>query len=150
MASLVYNEGSYGIASRAIDWANDTIKVMLVDSTYVADKDHTVSTATSGPAAKEISVTGYTSGFGGTGRKTLASKTLTNDTTNDRTVFDAADPSAWTLSTGVTIGGAVVYKHLTSDALSTAIAFLDSADTPTNGGTITLVFDTLGIFYTQQ
>jgi hypothetical protein len=146
VASLTYNAGSYGIQHRDVDFLSDTIKIMLVDSTYTPDKDDAFSTA----SAKEISVTGYTSGFAGSGRKTLAGKSITNDTTNDRTVFDADDPSAWTLSAGVTIGGAVVYKHLTNDAGSTPLWFIDCTDTATNGGTFTFAFAATGIAYTAQ
>jgi hypothetical protein len=149
MASFTYNAGSYGIAHRDIDFLNDTIKIMLIGtaSAYTPDKDHSSMTT---PAASELSVTGYTSGFSSADRKTLGSKTITNDTTNDRTVFDAADPSSWTLSTGGTVAAAIIYKHLTNDAGSTPIWYLDFTDVPTNGSTFTIVFDSNGIAYTQQ
>src|SRR5262245_788638 len=105
MSSLVYNGGSYGIIHRDVDYLNDTIEVILMKSTYTPNKDDTNSVYSAG----EISgVSGYTGGFGGAGRKVLASKTITNDTTNDRTVIDAADPSAWTLGTGDTVGSATI------------------------------------------
>lgn len=149
MASFTYNKGSTDIANRTIDFLADVIKVMLIGTAtpYTPDKDHTSMTT---PAASELSVTGYTPGFASADRKTLASKTITNDATNDRTVYDAADPSSWTLSTGGTVAAAIVYKHLTSDALSTPIFYLDITDTPTNGSAFTLIFDALGIGYTQQ
>lgn len=149
MASSCYNAGIKGIQDRSIDLAADTIKIMLIGTAtaYTFDKDHAVMTT---PAASELSVTGYTGGFAGAGRLTLASKTITNDTTNDRAVFDAADPAAWTLSTGGTVAAAIVYKHLTSDAVAVPIAFLDFTDVPTNGSTFTVVFDANGIFYIQN
>ena len=148
MSSLTYNAGAYGIQHRDIDYLSDTIEVILVKSTYTPDKDDTNSVY----AAAEISgVSGYTGGFGGAGRKVLASKTMTNDTTNDRTVYDAADPSSWTLGTGDTVGGAIIGKKgSASDATATPIFFLDFTDTPTNGSAFTLSFDALGIGYTQQ
>src|SRR3954451_5578843 len=107
MASLTYNGGSYGIQHRGGDFLTNVLEFILTKSTYTANKDDTNSVY----AAGEISgVTGYTGGFGGAGRKTPASKTMTNDTTNDRTVYDAADPSAWTLGTGDTVGGCIVGK----------------------------------------
>src|SRR3954462_14196609 len=107
MASFTYNIGSKSIIDRTVDFLADTIEVVLTKSTYTANRDDVTGT----PAASEITgVSGYTGGFGGAGRKVLASKTITNDTTNDRTVYDAADPSAWTLGTGDTIGGAVIQK----------------------------------------
>ncbi len=148
MASLTYNEGSYGIQHRDVDYLSDTIEIILVKSTYTPNKDDTHTAI----AAAEISgVSGYTGGFGGSGRKTLGTKTITNDTTNDRTVFDAADPSAWTLGTGDTVGGAMVTKKgSASDATAVLLFFLDFTDTPTNGSTFTLTFDADGIGYTQQ
>lgn len=149
MASKNYDAGMAGIANRSIDFITDVLKVMLIGTAtpYTFDQTHAAMTV---PAASELSVTGYVGGFAGSGRQTLASKTITNDTTNHRTVFDAADPAAWTLSTGGTVAAAIVYKHLTSDALSIPIFFLDNADTPTNGSTFTLVFDVLGLGYIQN
>lgn len=148
MASLVYNVGSYQLQHRDVDWLNDTIEVILVKSTYTPNKDDTNSVY----AAAEISgVSGYVGGFGGAGRKVLSGKTLTNDTTNDRTVYDAADPSAWTLAVGDTVGGAIIGKKgSANDSTAVPLFFLDFADTPTNGSTFTIVFDANGITYTQQ
>lgn len=148
MASLTYNDGSLKLQNGTVVWASDTIEVVLVKSTYTANKDDVNGT----PAASEITgVSGYTGGFGGAGRKVLASKTLTNDTANDRTVYDAADPSAWTLGTGDTVGGAVIQKKgSANDTTAIPLFFLDFTDVPTNGSTFTLVFDANGIAYTQE
>ena len=150
MASLVYNEGAYQLRNGgSINWGSDTIKVMLIatDTPYVPDKDETVLTTA---AASELSVSGYVAGFAGGGRATLGSKTLTKDTANDRIVYDAADPAAWTLAAGKTVAAAVLYKHDTNDATSIPLFYLDFTDFPTNGGTFTLVFASTGIAYTQQ
>jgi hypothetical protein len=149
MASFTFDAGQAGIANRSIDFIGDVIKVMLLGTAtpYTPNKAEANMTT---PAASELSVTGYVGGFAGAGRQTLASKTITNDTTNHRTVFDAADPAAQTLATGGTVAAAIVYKHLTSDALSTPIFYLDPADTPTNGSTFQLIFDVLGIGYIQN
>jgi hypothetical protein len=148
VASLTYNGGSYGIQHRDVDYLADTIEIILVKSTYTPNKDDTNSVY----AAAEISgVSGYTGGFGGAGRKVLASKTITNDTTNDRTAYGAADPSAWTLGAGDTIGGAIIGKKgSASDATATPLFFLDVTDTATNGGTVTISFSSAPFAYTQQ
>ena len=148
MAALTYNIGSYSIINRTIDFASDDIEVIFTKSTYTPNKDDTNSVY----AAAEISgVSGYTGGWGGAGRKLLGSKTITNDTTNDRTVLDAANPSAWTLGTGDTIGGAIIGKKgSASDATALPICFLEITDFPTNGSTVTLDFDALGIDYLQN
>ena len=148
MSSFTYDAGSYGIQHRDVDFLSDTIEVILVKSTYTPAKSDTNSVY----AANEISgVSGYAGGFGGAGRKVLGSKTITNDTVNHRTVFDAADPSAWTLGVGDTIGGAIIGKKgSASDATATPLFFLDFTDVPTNGSTFSLIFDALGLGYTQQ
>lgn len=149
MASFVYNEGAMQLESGGtVTWLTDVIEVILVKSTYAANKDDT-NTAY---AAAEISgVAGYTGGYGGAGRKALASKTKTKDTANDRIVYDAADPSAWTLGVGDTVGGAIIGKKGSADdTTATPLFFLDFSDVPTNGSTFTLAFDANGIAYTQQ
>lgn len=149
MASLVYNEGAYQLRNGgSVVFSTDTIEIILTKSTYTADKDDTNSVY----AAAEISgVSGYTGGFGGAGRKVLASKTITKDTTNDRVVYDAADPSAWTLGAGDTVGGCIIGKKgSASDATAVPLFFLDHADVLTNGSMFTEVFDALGLAYTQQ
>lgn len=124
-----------GTPAARVDVIADTIKVMLVTSGYTFNPDDRfVSSA----AASEISVTGYTGGFGGSGRKTLASRTLSADDTNNWAAFDAADVTWTALGSGATIAAAIVFKELTSDALSPMIAYFDIADTPTNGGDITI------------
>ena len=151
MASLTYNNGSFRLQDRGsgtVDYLADTIEVVLTKSTYTANKDDTTGT----PAASEITgVSGYTGGYAGAGRKVLASKTITNDTTNDRTVYAAANPSAWTLGTGDTVGGVVVEKKgSANDTTAVPLFFCDITDFPTNGSTFTLTFDANGIGYTQQ
>lgn len=148
MASGTYNDGSLKLQNGTVVWATDVIEILLVKSSYVFDKDHTAGT----PAASEITgVSGYTGGFGGAGRKVLASKTLTNDTVNDRTVYDAADPSFGALGTGDTIGGAVIQKKgSANDTTAVPLFFHDFTDIPTNGAVLNYAFDALGIGYTQQ
>lgn len=141
MASVVYNHGSTKLQDRTIDFVAGTIKLMLVDNTYVPNKDEQNLTTA---AAKEISVSGYA-------RVTLGSKTITEDDTNDRTVYAAANPATYTLASGQTIGGWVVfYDPGTGDANCIPLFFNDCNDTPTNGGTFNAVFDANGIGYTQQ
>lgn len=140
MASKWYGKGLLKVADRTVDYAADTIKIMLLKSTYTYSADHDFV-----DDVVEFDGTGYTGGFNGASRKTLASKTITEDTTNDRIEFDAADPSAWTGLNGATIGGAAIIKEITNDAASILIAFLDPADLVTNGGDVTLTFNAEGI-----
>jgi hypothetical protein len=126
----------------------NTIKCMLVKSGYVADRDNDVVDAggANDPVDHELTVGGYTPGYGGAGRKTLASKTIVVDKPNDRAEFDCAD-IAWTaLLTGETIAAAILIKEgAVNDTTSRLIAYLDVADTPTNGSDVTLQINAEGV-----
>ncbi len=138
MASFVTNRGardlSVGTPGTAITWASDTIKARLVASSFTPNKDDT-------------SMTGYTAI--GTDQ-TLGSKTFTEDTANDRIVYDAADSTWSAVAGGSTIGWVVVFKFVSNDAGSTPIAVIDIADTATSGSDVTIQYATTGIFYLQQ
>lgn len=138
MASFVTNRGARDLSVETsgtqIDWSADTIKARLVPSSVAPTKDDT-------------SMTGLTAI--GTDQ-TLGSKTFIEDTTNDRIVYDAADPTFPAVAGGSTVGWCVVYKFVTNDAGSTPIFVIDLTDTPTNGGDITVQFASTGIGYLQQ
>ncbi len=151
MPSFTYNEGAYQLRNGgSVDFAADTIEYILVSSGYTPDKDDDNTVL----AAAEISgVTGYTGGFGGSGRKTLASKTLTKDTVNDRIVYDAADPSNWTLGVGDDVLGVVVAKKGSADDTTAVLLFfleITGGPIPTNGSTFTFAVHANGLGYTQQ
>jgi len=150
MASALYDAGSLGLqGGGGIAWATDVIKLMLIGTATPYTFARTQSVLTTA-AASELSVTGYAPGFAGAGRATLATPTITDDSTNGRSVYKMANPAAWTLSTGGTVAAALIYKHITSDAASIPIAFLDWPDVPTNGGTFSIAFDAaMGCFYLQ-
>ena len=149
MANLTYNGAKAGIMGTTtsgtpaahINLTTDTLKVMLLSTAvpYTPDADHRFVASV---VASETSVSGYTGGFAGAGRKTLASITLAADDANDRALLDAADITWTALGAGQTLAYAVLFKELTSDALSPLIALFDFTDTPTNGGDITLVWST--------
>ena len=132
-----------------IDLDTDTLKIMLLKNTYTPNPDHKF--VGDGLGAAETTATGYTGGFGGAGRKTLASKTVTEDTTNNRAVLDAADPATWpALGAGDTLRYAGVIKEVTNDAASPVVAVLDfGADKILNGGDFTTALNALGIYYSQ-
>ncbi len=150
MASGPYNKAKKEILSGTIDLAADTLVVILVDSTYTFDPDQdTLDDGTAGDVAShEIVATNYTAGFGGAGRKVLASKTFTQDNSGNYATFDAADP-VWTSlggATNATVGGAVIAKEVTDDAHSRPIFFVDFANIATTGSDFTVLFDAAGIY----
>lgn len=137
MASRAYNAGVNGINNGGIDFLTDTIKIMLVNSAYAQNPD---SEFVSDIVANEVA---------GATRQTLGTKTVTKDNTNDRSVLDAADATFPSVTAGSTVGGAVVFKDTGADATSTLLFFLDTTDTPTNGGNLTIQFSANGIAYAQ-
>jgi hypothetical protein len=155
MADFVFNQGKFRFLATStgrIDWEADTIQALLVSTTYEAisqatlvDKDFVDDGSADDPASHEISVTGYTPGFSGSGRKTLASKTTTESDANDRAELDAADVTWTALGSGATIGGVVVYKRGSADTDSRLISFHDVANTATNGGDISISWNSAGV-----
>jgi len=142
MASLTSNRFRKLLLDGDIDMVIDSgIKVMLVGTGYTPNKDHNfVNQVTS-----ELSGTGYTGGFGGSGRKALASRAVTQDDTNDWSYFDAADV-VWTAINAGTAAYAIVIKEITDDTASPILVVVDvSPDIVTNGGDYTIQWATDGI-----
>lgn len=139
--AFVYNNGGklLGDNTGRINWLADaTIKAILVTSGYIADRDD-VFVSTIG--ANELSGIGYVSGFNGSGRKALASKTLAVDNVNNRSTYGAANPSTYTAINAGTAHAVVIIKEVTSDADSLLIAYLDLvSDQPTSGGDLNINF----------
>lgn len=142
MAQNMYNKGMTVLLDGTCPFLTSTMKLIAVKSSYVFNKDHDFV-----DDLIEISgVSGYTNGYGGAGRKTLASKTITTDNAGDSAVIDAADVAFGALGAGDTIGGfAVIYETGGSDATAIPIMFFDVTDIPTNGSTITAQFDAAGM-----
>jgi hypothetical protein len=135
MASFVTNEGANLLTAGTINWASDTIRARLVASSFTPNKDDTTMTS-------------YT--LIGTDQ-TLANKTKTKDTTNDRIVYTNTVNITWTaVAGGSTIGNICLFKFVTNDAGSTPICVIDVTDTPTNGSDIVLTPHADGLFYLQQ
>lgn len=136
MANLIYNGFKKKIQDGSINLSSDTIKIMLVTSSYSPDIDaHVFKDA----VTNEITGAGYTAGGA-----TLANKTVTQDNTNNKGVFDADDP-AWSSST-ITARGAVIYKDTGVAGTSPLICYIDfGADKVSTAGTFAIVFDSAGI-----
>ncbi len=132
--SLTSNKVRALLLNGGIDLDTNTLKVILVGTSYTPDKDHNFVDSITGGTSKELSGTGYTGGFNGSGRKTLASVAVTQDDTNDKAYLDAADVT-WTAINAGTVAYAVVIKEVTSDADSPIIAVVTiSPNVVTNGG----------------
>lgn len=152
MANFLFNRAAAGVLNGSINLLTDTLKAMLIDNSYTADRDDDFITA-SGVGAAEITATNYAGGFAGAGRKTLAGRTVSEDDPNDRAELDANDVP-WTALGGAvndTIQAVVIVKEGTSDADSELIAYIDtSTGTPslpftTNGSDFTAVVNAEGL-----
>lgn len=98
MASLIYNSFIADALVGSVDCDTDTFKMMLVTSSYTADKDHDRRN----DVTNEITGTGYTAGGAAT---TL---TVSTDTVSDKVEITFANTS-WATAT-FTARGAVIYK----------------------------------------
>lgn len=128
MASRWYNRGAYRALYEGLNGKD--LRTLLVKSSYSFDATHnTVSDVVAG--SSEISVSGYA-------RYDHATVTIAEDDSNGRAYLDLDDAAFTSLASGQTIGGAVVYIYNASDASAEVVAFLDVADTPTNGGNVTI------------
>ena len=133
--------GLYGITflnalknTLALDLDSDTIKIMLVTSSYTPDFGAHDFKA---DVSNEVSGTNYTAGG-----NTLGSLALTQ--TSGTIKFDAADTS-WSSATITNARGAVIYDDsVTNDPL---IAYIDcGSDFSSSNGTFTIAFNAGGIF----
>ena len=153
MANFWHNTGKLRMwagSTGEVDIVNDTIKVMAWESITGIDTDDEFVGDLSG--ATEVSSTGYTSGYGGAGRKTIASPALTVDQANDRAEFDCADITWSSISQAgsETWVGFTLIKEITNDAASPVLVTIDTASnlpiTP-NGSDIKLTIDAEGLLH---
>lgn len=143
--SLVYGKfklRQMGNNGTPVDLDADTIKIMLVNSTYAALADATKQGhefLSDVQATYEISGTGYTAGGATLANKTSAQSAGTY--TFDNTV----DPS-WPTAT-ITASGAIIYKSTGTDTTSPLIAYLDFGGSfVSTAGTFTVALNASGIF----
>ena len=137
----VYNHFKHALLTEPIDLANDTLKVILVDSNYSFSADG----ANPGLAtvdSREITATGYNAGG-----CTLASPAVTQRDTVDNIKFDG-DNITWANLGTDTISGAIMYDDTitaTSGAVADPLMIYWEIATNSNGGNYTLQFGTSGI-----
>ncbi len=118
IVATVSNHGKFQFASGNIDLANDSLKVILMNSTFTFDKD-AHATLADVTADQLPTGSGYTQDS-----KVLANPVLVEDDTNDKAAFTCDDPT-WTAAGGNIglAGGACIYDDTTAD--DTVIAGID-------------------------
>lgn len=146
MASGVYDAGAHLLQSRItnnINFVSDTIRILLLQETYTLDKAHQFITNLT-PGTHELSVGGYSRG-------TLASPSITKNTTLHRIIYDGANYDFGALATGQNIRYIILAKHVTDDTDSPLIVCLDlGTNVPTNGSPVEAQWHSDGIFYSAQ
>ena len=99
MASLIYNSCLYDESTGAIDFDTDTIKAMLVTSSYAPNKDTHLKRS---DVTNEVTGTGYTAGG------VAVTATVAKDTSLDRVIVTLGQISL--PSSTITARGCVYYK----------------------------------------
>lgn len=138
MANVIYNSAKKYLINGAIDLDTDTIKALLVTSSYTPNMD---SHDFRDDVSNEVSNgNGYT-----TGGAALSNKSVTQDNTNDRAAFDA-DDVVWSTAT-ITARGAVLYKSRGgASSADELICYLDfGGDITSTAANFTLAFNSSGI-----
>jgi len=135
MADVVTNKCKYELFTGDANLDAADLRVLLMKGGSPDPDWNVVNDIT--PGTNELTVSGYS-------RQTLAGESVTEDDTNDFAYLDATDPVFSSLVTGETITYAALFRFVTNDTDSPIYCFYDVADTPTNGGNITIQFATPG------
>ncbi len=148
----VFNEPKLQLLLTTLNMDTDALRIMLFTtspaSLTTALKNLADVAAVLGDAAFVEAADGSYTSNPNSGRLDLTVSAPTKDDTQDQAEFDATDPT-WTALNNDLLTGAMIFKFVTSDALSTPIAFYDFAtDLQTNGGDVTVEFSATEGFFT--
>ena len=129
MASRVSNNFRLLLATKIVDFANDTFKIILMQEGFVFNPD-------THDLLANVSASEVANGFGyTTGGNTLAGVAVTQNDTDDR-VYVTWNNTSWTAAAG-DIGpacGAIIYDDtVTDDPIVGFIDFLGSYTEPDGG-----------------
>ncbi len=147
MASVVYNSHKLRAMEAAVNLETVTaMKIMLLDDlgTTPDNPDHDF---VNDIAASEFADTGYTGGFNGAGRKSLANRAATVNLTDNRAELDFDDITWTTLGGTATVVFAVLIIEVTNDAGSHLVSAHDLADTLTNASDFQLIVGATGALH---
>lgn len=136
MADVIYNAFKKNIMNGGIDLDTNTIKVMLVTSSYTPEQDTHEDRA---DVTNEVTGDGYTSGGA-----EITNKAVTQDNTDNEGVFDGDDVT-WSAST-ITARGAVIYKSTGDASTDLLVCYIDfGSDKSSSSGNFTIQWNAEGI-----
>jgi len=136
MASTLSNKIKFLLASKAIDFANDSFKIILMTTGFVFDQDAHEKYA-------DISASELATGYGYTqNTKVLANVSVTEDDTNDRCSI-TWDNVQWTASggsIGPSPGAMIIDDTVTSPIADPVVGYIDfgGEQTQVDGGIATI------------
>jgi hypothetical protein len=135
-ANMAMVEGIESIVDRTLDYIADTIKLILLTNTYVANKDHQF--IDEGGVADMVDAR-----VPGTTDQTLTGKATGKDLTGDFAAFTASNATFTAVAGGATAGQVGLYKDTGVATTSKILGVFDITDITTNGGDITIQFASL-------
>lgn len=141
--SHFFNNAKQQISSGNLDFSTDDIRVVLVMTDTTVDTEVDVTFLSAFTTLDEMDGANYA-------RKPFANETLTKDAPNNRSEFDADDITYTALGAGTRqVSGALLYLHVTNDADSPAVAYIDDGGFPiiANGGDVTIQWNAEGILH---
>lgn len=122
--SFVYTEAKRALLAGELDLNAHDIRAMLVLNTTTADTEEDVTTIAGFSSLAEVSDGSYA-------RVSLTTEAVNSDNANNRAEFSSDTPISWpALTTGGTVQAMILYRHVTNDADSVPIAFIDSGGFP--------------------
>lgn len=139
MASHLFNYFKQQSAAGNIDLDADDIRLILCMTNTTADTENDgISFVGNLTTLDEFDGANYA-------RQALTGEAVNLDDPNDRAEFDADNVTINSLGAGTrSIAGALIYKHVTNDANSPVIAWIEFSATP-DGSNFTIQWDAEGI-----
>lgn len=129
----VSNRGKYEVIFRNWGGGAPTVKAILLTTSFSFSADDNT--------LNQIS----TNRVSGTTDQTLGSLAITEDDTGDQAYLDAADPTWTSVAGGATATGCYTYiADGGAESGDDLLGFVNTADTATNGGNITIQFASNG------
>jgi len=139
-AVKMFRGGAAHVWQEYFDDGGHTFKMALMDTGYTYDADSHLDMAdvNSDELNNAAGGTGYVSGFSGSGRQTLSGVTATQTAGGVKLDFDDAVFAA--LQSDLDdVKGAIIYEHLTDDASSKILFWIDfDSDYSPNGNDLTV------------